>query len=80
MGLAATIGVPDKIYGEVIWLYIAPVWGTEVDTEGLTEFLKNKLAKFKVPKKIVIKDDIPITRIGKADRTKLRNDLLKSLG
>ena len=79
VGLAATIGVPDNIYGEIIWLYIAPVWGTELDTEGLMEFLKNKLAKFKVPKKIVIKDDIPITRIGKADRTKLRNDVLKSL-
>ncbi len=79
VGLAAAIGVPDKIYGEVVWLFIAPVWGTQVDTDGLLRFLESKLAKFKVPKKIVIKDDIPITRIGKADRTRLRKDVIASL-
>ncbi len=79
VGLAAAIGVPDKIYGEVVWLFIAPVWGTEVNVGGLMKFLETKLAKFKVPKQIVIKDDIPITRIGKADRTKLRKDVVDSL-
>jgi acyl-CoA synthetase (AMP-forming)/AMP-acid ligase II len=79
VGLAAAIGVPDSIYGEVVWLFIAPVWGTEVNTEGLMRFLETKLAKFKVPKKIVIKDDIPITRIGKADRTRLRNEVVAAL-
>jgi acyl-CoA synthetase (AMP-forming)/AMP-acid ligase II len=79
VGLAAAIGVPDKIYGEVVWLFIAPVWGTEVDTEGLAKFLEGKLAKFKVPKKIVIKEDIPITRIGKADRTRLRKEVIKAM-
>jgi acyl-CoA synthetase (AMP-forming)/AMP-acid ligase II len=79
VGFAAAIGVPDKVYGEVVWLFIAPVWGTEVNTEGLMAFLATKLAKFKVPKKIVIKDDIPITRIGKADRTKLRNEVVNQL-
>jgi len=79
VGLSAAIGIPDKIYGEVVWLYIAPVWGTTVDTDGLMGYLKENLAGFKVPKKIVIKDDIPITRIGKSDRTALRNEVLKSL-
>ncbi len=79
VGLAAAIGVPDTIYGEVAWLFIAPVWGTKVNTEGLMKYLETKLAKFKVPRKIVIKDDIPITRIGKADRTKLRKDVVDSM-
>jgi acyl-CoA synthetase (AMP-forming)/AMP-acid ligase II len=79
VGLAAAIGVPDKIYGEVIWLYIAPVWGTTVDTDALMTFLLENLAKFKVPRKIIIKDDIPITRIGKSDRTKLKNEVIKTL-
>jgi long-chain acyl-CoA synthetase len=63
----------------VVWLYVAPVWGTAVDTDGLTAYLKENLAAFKVPKKIVIKDDIPITRIGKSDRTALRNEVIKTL-
>jgi acyl-CoA synthetase (AMP-forming)/AMP-acid ligase II len=79
VGLSAAIGIPDKIYGEVVWLYVAPVWGTAVDTDGLTAYLKENLAAFKVPKKIVIKDDIPITRIGKSDRTALRNEVIKTL-
>jgi len=79
VGLAAAIGVPDRIYGEVVWLFIAPVWGTEVNTEGLMGFLETKLAKFKVPKRIVIKDDIPITRIGKADRTRLRKEVVAAM-
>jgi acyl-CoA synthetase (AMP-forming)/AMP-acid ligase II len=79
VGLAAAIGVPDKIYGEVIWLYIAPVWGTTVDTDGLMAYLTENLAKFKVPRKIIIKDDIPITRIGKSDRTKLKNEVMQTL-
>jgi acyl-CoA synthetase (AMP-forming)/AMP-acid ligase II len=79
VGLAAAIGVPDKIYGEVVWLFIAPVWGTKLNIEGLMGFLETKLAKFKVPKKIVIKDDIPITRIGKADRTRLRKEVLAAI-
>ncbi len=78
VGLSAAIGVPDKIYGEVVWLYVAPVWGTTVDTDGLTAFLKENLAAFKVPKKIIIKDDIPITRIGKSDRTALKNEVIKT--
>jgi acyl-CoA synthetase (AMP-forming)/AMP-acid ligase II len=79
VGLSAAIGVPDKIYGEVVWLYVAPVWGTQVDVDGLMAYLSENLAKFKVPRRIVIKDDIPITRIGKSDRTKLRNEVLKLL-
>jgi acyl-CoA synthetase (AMP-forming)/AMP-acid ligase II len=79
VGLAAAIGIPDKIYGEVVWLYIAPVWGTTVDIDGLMAHLKENLAAFKVPRKIIIKDDIPITRIGKSDRTALKNELMKTL-
>ncbi len=79
VGLSAAIGVPDKIYGEVVWLYIAPVWGTAVDIDGLLGHLKENLAAFKVPRKIIIKDDIPITRIGKSDRTALKNEVIKTL-
>ncbi len=80
VGLSAAIGVPDKIYGEVVWLYIAPVWGTTVDTDGLLAHMKENLAAFKVPRNIIIKDDIPITRIGKSDRTALKNEVMKTLG
>jgi acyl-CoA synthetase (AMP-forming)/AMP-acid ligase II len=79
VGVGAAIGVPDKIYGEVVWLFVAPVWGESVDVDGLKEFLGANLAKFKVPRNIVVRDDIPITRIGKADRTRLRNETLASL-
>ncbi|MBN1224619.1 MAG: acyl--CoA ligase [Candidatus Aminicenantes bacterium] len=79
VGLAAAIGVPDKLYGEEIWLFIVPEAGWTIDENRISEHCRNKLAKFKVPKKVFIRNDIPLTRIGKADRIALREQILNSL-
>jgi len=79
VAITAAIGVPDKIYGEEIWLYIVPEAGQAIDEEKIIELCEQELAKFKVPKKVFVKDSIPLTRIGKADRRILREEVLKSL-
>jgi len=79
VALAAAIGVPDKVYGEIIWLFVAPEAGKIVDTDGVLELCKKELAKFKVPDRVIVKENIPVTRIGKADRAMLRNEVLASL-
>ncbi len=80
VAMAAAIGVPDKIYGEVIWLFVTPEPGRKVDENKVIELSKKELAKFKVPKKVIIRETIPITRIGKADRKALKKEILESLG
>jgi acyl-CoA synthetase (AMP-forming)/AMP-acid ligase II len=78
IAVAAAIGVPDKIYGEIIWLFVTPAPGKEFDEKKIIEICKNNLAKFKVPQKIIVKEKIPVTRVGKADREALRKEVIES--
>ncbi|MHA1843433.1 MAG: AMP-binding enzyme [Promethearchaeota archaeon] len=72
VAMAAAIGIPDKIYGEVIWLYVVPENGKTLDEKELLELCKEKLADFKISRKIIFKKSLPITRLGKIDRVTLR--------
>lgn len=79
VAMAAAIGIPHEIYGEVIWLFVAPKAGGKVDEEEIIKMCQRELAKFKVPEKVVIRESLPVTGIGKADRVKLREEVIKSL-
>jgi len=83
IAIAAALGVADKIKGEVVWLVIGPELGIQFDKsdeEEVMEICRKNLAKFKVPEKIIIypldPNDLPITRIGKVDRVRLKKELL----
>jgi acyl-CoA synthetase (AMP-forming)/AMP-acid ligase II len=83
VAIAAALGAPDKIKGEVVWLVIGPELGVkfdEHDKNELMEMCKENLAKFKVPEKIIVyqlnPNDLPITRIGKVDKVRLRKELI----
>ncbi|MBI4440512.1 acyl--CoA ligase [Candidatus Woesearchaeota archaeon] len=71
---AATIGVPDKMYGEEIVTFVVLKQGKEAKEGELKEFCMNHLEKFKCPKEIVFADSIPKGPSGKL----LRRELLKS--
>ncbi len=79
VAIAAAFGIPHKIYGEVVWLAIVPKPGENVAEEEIIEACKKELADFKIPKKILIRESIPLTRLGKADRIKLKEIILKEL-
>ena len=72
VAMAAAIGMPDDIYFEVVWLAVMPELGSSVSEEAVMALCKEKLAKFKVPKKIVVMEMLPFTRIGKVDRPTLK--------
>ena len=54
----------------------------EADKNEILEICENNLAKYKVPKKIITypldPDNLPITRIGKVDRVRLKKELIPS--
>jgi len=79
VGMAAAIGVPDKIYGETVWLVVSPTPGETIDEEQLIAFCKKELAKYKVPKRVVVETELPITRIGKVHRVEIQNRVIQSL-
>jgi long-chain acyl-CoA synthetase len=69
---AAAIGVPDDYYGETIkaWVTLKP--GKASTEDELLDFCAVNLAKYKVPKSIVIAETIPKTTVGKIDKKALR--------
>lgn len=79
VSLAAALGIPDELYGEVVWLFVVPLAGMKVSEEEIIDLCKEQLANYKVPKRVLIRDEIPLTRIGKADRATLRKEVIESL-
>ena len=67
---AATIGVPDAIYGEEVMSYVVARPGVDADT--LLRYCAGALPAFKAPKRIVLSpSSLPKTDRGKLDRRAL---------
>lgn len=65
---AVSFGVPDKLYGEVVWAAIVPKKGSSISEEEVKKQLAGNLAKFKVPVRVWIVDSIPKGATGKISR------------
>ena len=71
VAMAAAVGVPHEIYGEVVWLAVVPQAGRNVTEDEIIQGCRQELADFKVPKRVIIAEDLPMTRLGKVDRAAL---------
>ncbi len=70
---AATIGVPDRVYGEAVACFVVPQPGQTLSVDSIMEHLKPRLSEFKMPQSISFMKAIP-----KTDRAKVSKDgLLK---
>ena len=79
--VVSVIGMPDKELGERICAYIQPVHGVKLDPEEIISFLKSKGASvLQLPERVEFIEAIPLTKVGKADKKALREDIKKRLG
>ncbi|MEU8255745.1 long-chain fatty acid--CoA ligase [Micromonospora inaquosa] len=69
---AAVIGVPDERWGEVPWAIVTVREGVSVDTATIRARLDGRIARYKLPKNVVIVDELPRTASGKVRKTDLR--------
>ena len=69
---AAVIGIPDARKGEQPVAYLAAADGVTLDEKTLHQFLRGKLADYKVPKQINIVSALPRNATGKILKTELR--------
>ncbi len=76
---AATVGVPDAIYGEEVVSYVVPRPGAQIDAEALLRYCGTVLPAFKAPKHIVLSTSLPKSERGKLDRKALTQRWLSSL-
>ncbi|WP_203137609.1 acyl-CoA synthetase [Microbacterium sp. JZ31] len=69
---AAVIGVPDEKWGEVGWAVLTVRDGAEVTTQTVQDHLTGRIARYKIPKNVVIVDELPRTASGKVRKADLR--------
>ncbi|WP_247673483.1 long-chain fatty acid--CoA ligase [Micromonospora sp. C51] len=69
----AVIGVPDARWGEVPWAIMTVREDATVDLATVHQFLDGRVARYKVPKNVVIVDELPRTASGKVRKGDLRN-------
>jgi long-chain acyl-CoA synthetase len=72
---AAVVGIRRSSGTEDVSAAVVVREGATVDTEQLRDYARTKLTAYKVPKKIVVLDELPRSLVGKVERRKVR-DLL----
>lgn len=69
---SAVIGVPHADFGEAVVAVVVPAPGQEIDAEVVRTGLKRRIANFKVPKHVVLVDQLPRNAMGKVQKNILR--------
>ena len=72
----AIVPMPDPVYGEKCCAFISmreP--GDTITLQEICEYLDGKLAKFKWPEHIELRDELPKTNIGKILKSKLKDEI-----
>jgi fatty-acyl-CoA synthase len=67
----AVVGVPNERWGEVGQAFVIPKKGSNLSAEDITGFCRERMAKFKCPKKISFCEDFPRTSLGKVRKREL---------
>ncbi|WP_370366446.1 AMP-binding protein [Maricaulis sp.] len=65
---AAVAGVPDEKWGEVGCAHIILRQGVSVDAKALSDWCRERLAAYKVPRHFRFTDDLPRTAAGKVQK------------
>jgi long-chain acyl-CoA synthetase len=68
----AVVGKPDLRRGEQPVAFVAPTEGAVLEEKVLQQFVRNKLADYKVPRRIVLLAALPRNATGKILKTTLR--------
>ncbi|HZJ47842.1 MAG TPA: AMP-binding protein, partial [Acidimicrobiia bacterium] len=68
---AVVVGLPDEHWGEAVVAVVSPP-GVATE-EQLREHCKDRLADFKVPKRVIFLDELPKNATGKYERGKIRD-------
>ena len=78
---AAVVAMPDAALGEKVCAYVKLRKGSTLDHRGLNEFLDSyKLARQKLPERLEILEEMPMTPSGKIKKHELRKDIAVKLG
>ena len=70
---SAVIGVPHADFGEAVLAIVVARAGASLNPSALIADLKNRIANFKVPKRLFVVDELPRNTMGKVQKNVLRD-------
>lgn len=69
---AAVIGRPHKDWGETVTAVVVLKENSDLTLESLRDWMAPKIARYKIPRQLEIRDDLPRTASGKVQKHRLR--------
>jgi malonyl-CoA/methylmalonyl-CoA synthetase len=69
---SAVIGVPHPDFGEGVVAMVVAKPGSVLDGAAIVAALKERIANFKVPKRVFVVDELPRNTMGKVQKNLLR--------
>ncbi len=76
VSLAAVVPVADPLWGESGVAYVVP--NAPISAGELTAHCRSRLANYKIPKRIILRDTLPLLPIGKVDKILLKAEAQES--
>jgi len=71
---SAVIGVPHADFGEGVTAVLVCNKGTDLSEASVLKALEGRLAKFKMPKRVFVVDELPRNTMGKVQKNILRDN------
>jgi malonyl-CoA/methylmalonyl-CoA synthetase len=74
---SAVIGVPHADFGEGVTAVVVCDNNARLDEASVLKALDGRLAKFKMPKRVIVVDELPRNAMGKVQKNILRDTYAK---
>ena len=71
----AVIGMPDERMGEVCAAFVVPTPSSGINDASLIAWSREHMANYKVPRRVIFTDNLPLNASGKVLKTTLRTML-----
>jgi fatty-acyl-CoA synthase len=68
---AAVVGIPDPDFGSRLRAYVVRRPGASLDVDGVKDYVKQNLARYKVPRDVEFIDELPRNPAGKVVKREL---------
>lgn len=77
---AVAVGIPHATRGEIVKAFVVPKDGETIEPTEIMEFCAQRLAKYKIPRRVEFRAELPKTLVGKVLRRALRQEEMEKKG